>query len=67
MKLAFLTSAIVLAIIAFVVSTYYKNEAFDNTGALIQLSASHVPTAEDATAMQEYRRQVEHDLADMTE
>jgi hypothetical protein len=43
-----------------------KWESFDNSGALMQLSADHVPTEEDVGEMQQYRRQVRHDLMDMT-
>jgi hypothetical protein len=43
-----------------------KWESFDNSGALMQLSADHVPTEEDVDEMRQYRRQVQHDLVDMT-
>ena len=43
-----------------------KTEAFDNTGALMQLASSHVPTEEDVADMQAYQRQVRSDLVDMT-
>ncbi len=43
-----------------------KKESFDNSGALMQLSADHVPTEEDEGDMRQYRRQVRHDLVDMT-
>jgi hypothetical protein len=43
-----------------------KWESFDNSGALMQLSADHVPTEEDVDEMRQYRRQVQHDLMDMT-
>ena len=41
-------------------------ERFDNSGALMQLSADHVPTEEDVADMRSYRRQVRQDLIDMT-
>jgi hypothetical protein len=41
-------------------------EAFDNTGALMQLASTHVPTEEDVVEMHEYQRQVRSDLVDMT-
>jgi hypothetical protein len=37
-----------------------------SNGTLIQLSTSHVPTAEDAELSEEYRKQVKQDLIDMT-
>lgn len=43
-----------------------KWESFDNSGALMQLASSHVPTEEDVDEMRQYRRQVRHDLMDMT-
>jgi hypothetical protein len=43
-----------------------KKESFDNSGALMQLASSHVPTEEDVGEMRQYRRQVRHDLVDMT-
>lgn len=43
MKIGFLYSVIILAIIAFLFSCKVKAEAFDNTGALIQLESTHVP------------------------
>lgn len=43
-----------------------KKESFDNSGALMQLSADHVPTREDVGEMRQYRRQVRQDLMDMT-
>ena len=41
-------------------------ERFDNSGALMQLSADHVPTEGDLRGLKAYRRQVQNDLIDMT-
>uniref|UniRef100_A0A6C0DH72 Methyltransferase n=1 Tax=viral metagenome TaxID=1070528 RepID=A0A6C0DH72_9ZZZZ len=41
-------------------------ERFDNSGALMQLSADHVPTEQDVRGLRAYRRQVSQDLIDMT-
>ena len=41
-------------------------EQFDNSGALMQLSADHVPTEGDLKGLKAYRRQVQNDLIDMT-
>ena len=35
-------------------------------GTIIQLQTSHVPTVEDEENLKMYRKQVEHDLIDMT-
>ena len=43
-----------------------RKEAFDNTGALMQLASTHVPTEEDVEEAQAYRRQVRSDLVEMT-
>jgi hypothetical protein len=37
-----------------------------SNGTLIQLSTSHVPTAEDEELSEEYRKQVKQDLINMT-
>jgi hypothetical protein len=42
-------------------------EAFGfSDGTLIQLSTSHVPTAEDMAGLRAQKRQIDHDLIDMT-
>jgi hypothetical protein len=62
--LAVLIAAAVLLFVLLAVRR--RTEAFDNTGALMQLASSHVPTEEDVAEMREYRRQVQSDLVDMT-
>ncbi len=63
----FLVVLIAAAALLFVLLAFRsRTEAFDNTGALIQLASSHVPTEEDVAEMQAYRRQVRSDLVDMT-
>jgi formate hydrogenlyase subunit 4 len=55
------------AILLFVLLAVRSNtEPFDNTGALMQLASSHVPTEEDVEDARMYRRQVQSDLVDMT-
>jgi hypothetical protein len=57
-----------LLLIIVISANYIKKiiEHFDNSGALMQLSADHVPTEEDVADMRSYRRQVRQDLIDMT-
>jgi hypothetical protein len=43
-----------------------KKESFGSPGTYVQLATSHVPTSEDEDALQQYRRQVRHDLISMT-
>jgi hypothetical protein len=64
----FLAILIAAAVLLFVLLVVRKQptESFDNTGALIQLASSHVPTEEDVAEMQAYQRQVRSDLVDMT-
>ena len=59
---------ITLLIFVIVVAKLVKGtiERFDNSGALMQLSADHVPTEQDVRDMRSYRRQVRQDLIDMT-
>lgn len=59
---------IALLIFVIVVAKLVKGtiERFDNSGALMQLSADHVPTEEDVKGLRAYRRQVQNDLIDMT-
>ena len=59
---------IALLIFVIVVAKLVKRtiERFDNSGALMQLSADHVPTEGDLKGLKAYRRQVQNDLIDMT-
>ena len=59
---------IALLILVIAVAKLVKGtiERFDNGGALMQLSADHVPTEEDVRGLRAYRRQVQNDLIDMT-
>ena len=59
---------IALLIFVIVVAKLIKRtiERFDNSGALMQLSADHVPTEGDLKGLRAYRRQVQNDLIDMT-
>jgi len=57
---------ILVATIVVAKLTKTVTEQFDNSGALMQLSADHVPTEEDVDDMRAYRRQVRSDLVDMT-
>jgi hypothetical protein len=59
---------IALLIFVIVVAKLVKRtiERFDNSGALMQLSADHVPTEGDLKGLRAYRRQVSQDLIDMT-
>ena len=41
-------------------------EAFDNTGALMQLSTSHVPTEGDVLAAAEERAQMKKEMRDLS-
>lgn len=57
---------ILILIVALILSKKYR-EGFDNTGALMQLSATHVATeGEVKEAAKERQREIEHDLIDMT-
>jgi hypothetical protein len=48
MKLSFITSIIIIAIIALVILQNYRREAFGTSpGTLVQLAASHVPTVRE--------------------
>lgn len=66
--LSVLIVAAILLFVFLVFDRFYpsKRESFDNSGALMQLASSHVPTEEDVDEMRQYRRQVRHDLVDMT-
>ena len=59
---------IALLIFVIIVAKLVKRtiERFDNSGALMQLSADHVPTEGDLKGLKAYRRQVQNDLIDMT-
>jgi len=59
---------IALLIFVIVVAKFVKGtiERFDNSGALMQLAADHVPTEGDLKGLKAYRRQVQNDLIDMT-
>ena len=59
---------IALLIFVIIVAKLVKRtiERFDNSGALMQLSADHVPTEGDLRGLKAYRRQVQNDLIDMT-
>uniref|UniRef100_A0A6C0AQ80 Uncharacterized protein n=1 Tax=viral metagenome TaxID=1070528 RepID=A0A6C0AQ80_9ZZZZ len=63
-----LVCLITLLILVIAVAKLVKGtiERFDNSGALMQLAADHVPTEEDVADMRSYRRQVRQDLIDMT-
>ena len=60
----------VLAFIALKVFLSWRShvvEAFGfSDGTLIQLSTSHVPTEEDVEQLRQQKRQIDHDLVDMT-
>jgi ABC-type dipeptide/oligopeptide/nickel transport system permease component len=43
MKINLLFIAIIVAIILYIASCVKRNEMFDNSGALMQLTADHVP------------------------
>jgi hypothetical protein len=67
MKAPILFGILVLILLAaFAKSIVIRIEAFDNTGALMQLSATHVPTEEDVLAAAEERRQIKKELIDLT-
>ena len=67
MKLPILFSLIILIlVVAFVKSILIRIESFDNTGALMQLAATHVPTEEDVRAAAEERKQIRRELVNMT-
>jgi len=51
----------------FLASRHKVMEAFGfSDGTLIQLSTSHVPTAEDEEELLAQKRQIDHDLVDLT-
>jgi hypothetical protein len=63
-----LVAMIALLFIILILSRMARTEAFDNTGALINLASTSVRTVgEVRAAREEEARQVAHDLADMTE
>jgi hypothetical protein len=63
----FLIGAIILGIIALILSMRSRTEAFGTSpGTLVQLASSHVPTEEDLYGMREYQKQVRKDLISMT-
>jgi hypothetical protein len=63
-----LLAMIALLFIILILSRMARTEAFDNTGALINLASTSVRTVgEVRAAREEEARQVAHDLVDMTE
>jgi len=51
----------------FLATKHRVMEAFGfSNGTLIQLASSHVPTAEDEEELRYMKRQIDHDLIDMT-
>ena len=51
----------------FLATKHRVMEAFGfSDGTLIQLASSHVPTAEDEEELRYMKRQIDHDLIDMT-
>jgi len=63
-----LLAMIALLFIILILSRMARTEAFDNTGALINLASTSVRTADQVrAAREEEARQVAHDLVDMTE
>ncbi len=73
MKLEKLIIPVLIGIAAFVLikvllaSRHRIKEAFGySAGTMVQLSSSHVPTEEDADELIAERRQIQHDLIDLT-
>jgi len=73
MKLGKLATPIIIGIILYLVFRLFLTtkhrvmEAFGfSDGTLIQLASSHVPTAEDEEELRYMKRQIDHDLIDMT-
>lgn len=58
--------ALVLLLLTCFISLYQVKEMFTSPGTLVQLATSHVPDETDIYALQNYRRQVRHDLIDLT-
>lgn len=55
-----------ILIVALAKSIVMRIEAFDNTGALMQLSTSHVPTEGDVLAAAEERAQMKKEMRDLS-
>jgi len=73
MKLGKLATPIIIGIVLFALfklflaTKHRVMEAFGfSDGTLIQLASSHVPTAEDEEELRYMKRQIDHDLIDMT-
>jgi hypothetical protein len=57
---------LLVLIVAFAQSIVMRIEAFDNTGALIQLNTSHVPTEGDVRAAAQERVLMRKEMRDLT-
>ena len=73
MKWEKLATPIIVGIVLFAIfklflaTKHRVMEAFGfSDGTLIQLASSHVPTAEDEEELRYMKRQIDHDLIDMT-
>jgi hypothetical protein len=73
MKWEKLATPIIVGILLFVIFKLFMAsrrrimEAFGySEGTMVQLSSSHVPTMEDEEELLAERRQIDHDLIDMT-
>ena len=73
MKWEKLATPIIVGIVLFAIfklflaTKHRVMEAFGfSNGTLIQLASSHVPTAEDEEELRYMKRQIDHDLIDMT-
>jgi len=73
MKLEKLVTPIIIGIVLFALfklflaTKHRVMEAFGySEGTMVQLATSHVPTAEDEEELRYMKRQIDHDLIDMT-
>ncbi len=58
--------SLLILFVVCIISLFNIKETFTSPGTLVQLATSHVPDENDIYALRQYRRQVRHDLIDMT-